>query len=344
MKAAVLHKAMDVRIEERPEPKPGPHEVLIKVRAVGICGSDVHYYHKGGMGIHAVKEPIILGHECSGDVVAIGSGVEHFKVGQRIVTEPAVPCRHCKQCREGRYNLCAKVQCMGTPPVDGCLCEYIAWPQDFTFHIPPHMTYEEAALMEPLVVGIYSVDMSGLRVHQSVGILGAASVGLLTLAVAKRAGAGKTFIIDRIPERLEFAKKLGADEVVNFSECDPVKVVKEGTGGQGVDVVFEAAGSPVAVNQTIELVAPAGTIILIGICGEDVIPFNFGMLRRKEVTLKPIRRYRHVFPRAIEMAASGAINLNPFATHTYPLSGVVEAFELMRECRDGVVKAVVKPT
>ena len=344
MKAAVLYKAREIKIEERPEPKLRPTDVLIKVRAVGICGSDVHYFHHGGMGIHAVKQPIILGHECSGDVVAVGSGVERFKPGDRVVAEPGVPCGHCKQCHEGRYNLCSKVHFMGTPPVDGCFCELIAWPEKYTFRIPPHLSYDEAALMEPLVVGIYAVDMAGLRVHQTVAILGAASVGLLTLAVAKRAGAGKTFIIDRIPERLAFAKKLGADETIDFTKADPVKVVKEETGGQGVEVVFEAAGSPAAVKQTTDLVGPAGMIILIGICGEDVIPFNFGMLRRKEVTLRPIRRYRHVFPRAIEMAASGAINLKPFVTHTFPLSEIVEAFEITRECRDGVVKAVVRPT
>ncbi len=344
MKAAVLYKARDIRIEERPAPTLRPTDVLIKVRAVGICGSDVHYYHHGGMGIHTVRQPVILGHECSGDVVAVGAAVERFKAGDRVVAEPGVPCRRCKHCYEGRYNLCSKVHFMGTPPVDGCLCELIAWPEDFTFHIPQHMSYEEASLMEPLVVGIYSVDMSGMRVHASVAILGAASVGLLTLAVAKRAGAGKAFIIDRIPERLAFAEKLGADEAINFTEADPVKVVQEETGGTGVDVVFEAAGSPAAVKQTTDLVGAAGTIVLIGICGEDVIPFNFGMLRRKEITLKPVRRYRHVFPRAIAMAASGAVNLKALVTHTFPLSQIAEAFDLTRECRDGVLKAVVKPS
>ena len=343
MKAAVLHKAMDLRIEERPEPVIGPYEVLIGVRAVGVCGSDVHCYHKGSIGIHPVSQPMILGHECAGDVVSVGGAVERLKVGDRVVTEPALPCGHCKACHEGRYNLCPGIRCMGTPPTDGCFCEYIAWPERFTFAIPLSLSYEEAAMMEPLAVAIHSVDMAGLRVHATVAIQGAASVGLLTLAVAKRSGAGRTFIIDRIPERLEFARRLGAAEAISFGECDPVKLVREETGGAGAEVVFEASGSPPALKQATELAGPGGTIVVIGIYPEDIVPFNTGGARRKEITVKFVRRYRHVFPRAIEMAASGAIDLKPFVTHQFPLGRIAEALELARECREGVIKAVVRP-
>jgi L-iditol 2-dehydrogenase len=311
---------------------------------VGICGSDVHCHHKGGIGIHPVSRPMILGHECAGDVAAVGGAVERLKVGDRVVAEPAVPCGHCKLCHEGRYNLCAKIRCMGTPPTDGCFCEYVAWPERFTFAIPPRLSYDEAALMEPLAVAVYSVDLAAARVQASVAILGAASVGLLTLAVARKAGAGKTFIIDRIAERLEFARRLGAAEAIHFGECDPVKLVREDTGGLGADVVFEASGSPGAVKQATELAAPGGTLVVIGIYPEDVVPFNFGASRRKELTIKFVRRYRHVFARAVEMAASGAIDLEHFVTHRFPLARITEAFDLVRDCRDGVVKAVINPT
>jgi len=342
MKAAILTGLREMKIEERPDPKPGRGEVLIRVRAVGVCGSDVHYYWSGGIGIHKVEYPMILGHEGVGEIVEVGEGVTSLQVGQRVAIEPGKACGKCRWCREGRYNLCVDMTFMGTPPVDGCFCEYVAWPQEFVFPLPDNVSYEEASLLEPLAVGVYSTDMAGVRMGESVAVLGCATIGLITLMCARRAGAGLCLVSDRIPERLELARRLGADVAVNFEERNFADEVKNHTDGEGADIVFEAAGHPSSFLQTVELVRKAGRIILIGICREDVINFDFGMARRKEVTIKSVRRYRHVFPRAISLLASGTFDVKPIITHQFDIERINEAFELVHDCKDGVVKAVIR--
>jgi len=343
MKAAVLCGEKKMEIRDLPDPKPGPGEVLIRVKAVGVCGSDVHYYWSGGIGIHKVEYPMLLGHEAAGEVVDVGEGVTKFKPGRRVSVEPGKSCGRCERCRQGKYNLCDDMQFMGTPPIDGCFCEYVAWPQEFVFPLPDNVSYEEAALLEPLAVGVYATDMADLRVGDSAAVLGSATVGLLTLQCAKEAGAMPCFVTDRIPERLALAERMGADRVINFAEEDVAETIKKGTGGEGVDVVFEAAGHPSSFFQTVDLARKGGEIVLIGICQKDVIEFDFGNARRKELTIKSVRRYRHAFPRAIKLLESGAVDVKPLITHKFGLEGIVEAFHISHDCRDGVIKAVILP-
>ena len=205
------------------------------------------------------------------------------------------------------------------------------------------ISYEEASLVEPLAVGVYATDMSELVAGQSVAVLGSATIGLLTLEAALHAGAGRCFITDRIPNRLALAKKLGADLAINFDEEDAASVIMDNTNGQGVDVVFEAAGHPSSFAQTIDLVRAGGTIIMIGICQKDVIEFNFGNARRKEVTIKSVRRYCHVYPRSIRMLERGSFNVKDLITHEFSLDQIAEALELVHHSADNVIKAVVKP-
>jgi len=343
MKAAVLYKEQDIQIEERPDPTPGSKEVLVRVKAVGVCGSDVHYYWSGGLGAHKVESPIILGHECAGEIVELGPDVTEFEVGQHVVLEPGVPCRVCEYCRSGRYNICRSMEFMGTPPVDGCFCELVAWPIDFVFPVSKEIAFDEASLAEPLAVGVYAADMAEILAGQSAAVLGSSTIGLLTLEAAIRAGIEQTFISDMVPNRLELAKKLGADFAINFKDEDVKSVIMEHTNGQGVDVVFEAAGHPSSFKQTVELVRPGGLIILIGICQEDVIPFDFGNARRREATIKSVRRYCNVYPRAMRMLENGRFNVKDLITHEFPLDRVAEALELVHHSADGVLKAVVKP-
>ncbi|MEW6355111.1 MAG: NAD(P)-dependent alcohol dehydrogenase [Planctomycetota bacterium] len=343
MKAAVLYSDRNIKIENRPDPKPGPKDVLIRVKAVGVCGSDVHYFWSGGLGAHKVEQPIILGHECAGEVVALGGDVTEFRVGQRVVMEPGIPCRVCEYCRGGRYNICRKMEFMGTPPVDGAFCELVAWPIDFTFPVSDEIPFEEASLAEPLAVGVYAADMAEILAGQSAAVLGSSTIGLLTLQAALRAGIERSFISDMVPSRLDLAKKLGADFAINFKEQDVKRTILDNTNGRGVDVVFEAAGHPLSFKQTVELVRPGGMIILIGICQEDVIPFDFGAARRKEVTIKSVRRYCHVYPRAMRMLENGRFDVKSLITHEFPLDRVAEALTLVHHSGDGVLKAVVKP-
>jgi len=343
MKAAMLHKAQDMRIEEIPDPKPKPNEALVRLRAIGVCGSDVHYYFSGGLGKHKVEGPMLVGHECAGEVVEVGSEVTTVKPGDRVVVEPGLPCRMCHYCRTGRYNICKKMHFLGTPPVDGSFCEYLAWPEDFLYPMPAGLTFEEASLIEPVAVGVYAAEQAEIRNADSAVVLGAAAIGLFTLAAARAAGASPVFVTDLFDYRLELARKLGAAEALNVQHDDPVARVMEATAGEGVDVVFEAAGVPATFLQAIDYARQGATIILIGICQEDVTPMNMGDCRRKEVTIKSIRRYRHVFDKSIRLVADGKIDVKSLITHRYALDDIVEAFDTVKESRDGVIKAVIEP-
>ena len=342
MRAAVVYQAQDMRVEERPDPTPREDEVLVKVGKVGVCGSDVHYWHAGALGANQIKEPIILGHEVAGEVVGLGPGVERLAVGDRVVMEPGVPCGKCQFCREGRYNTCQHMHFMATPPVNGCLCDYVAWPEAWCYPMPEGMTYAEGAMIEPTAVAVFSVDLAEMNTGYSVAILGSASIGLLTLQCARVAGAGKVIVTDVIPTRLDWAKRLGADVAIDARADDVPVRVKDETDGMGADVVFEAAGTAVTTQQAVDVVKPGGVIVVIGICQQDVIPMNFGNARRREATLKFVRRYRHVFGRSIDMIARGHIDARSLVTHNFPFDRITDAFQLAKDARDNVLKATVQ--
>jgi len=338
----VVHKAQDLRLEERSDPRPSAGEALVKIAKVGVCGSDVHYYFDGGIGTRLVKEPIVLGHECAGEVVEVGPGAEGLKVGERVVIEPGVPCGKCVFCREGAYNNCDHMYFMATPPDDGAFCEYVAWPAAYCYAMPDGMTYTEGAMIEPLAVAVYSVDLCAMKPGASVVILGSAAIGLLTLQCARCAGAGRIIVTDVLPQRLEVAKQLGADVTINAAEEEVAERVMEETGRLGAEIVFEAAGTPATMKQVAYLARPGGKIVIIGICQEDVIPIDFGASRRREVTYQFVRRYRHVFEKSIELVARGRIDVASLVTHNFTLDDIHGAFEVVKHCRDGVLKATVE--
>jgi len=341
VRAAVLYGPRDLRIEDRPTPSPGPDEALVRVRAVGVCGSDVHYYAHGRMGSHVVEAPLVLGHECAGEVEAVGERVEALGPGMRVVIEPGVPCGECDACGRGLYNVCPRVRFMGTPPVDGAFCEYVAWPARFVYPMPEGVSDEAGAMVEPFAVGVHAVRVANLNAGETAAIIGSAAVGLSTLQAAKCAGAGKCMVIDLVPERLAVARALGADAAIHAGDEDAVARVMEETGGLGADVVFEAAGVPPAVRQALALVRAGGRILLIGICHDDVFPFDFGNLRRKEASLHPVRRYRDVFPECLRLVGQAKADLDALVTHRFPFDRIQEALELAREGAPGLVKAVV---
>lgn len=342
MRVALLERQNVMTMTSRPRPAPGPGEVLVRVHRVGVCGSDVHYYTHGRIGTFVVEKPIVLGHEMSGIIEDVGSGVPRDRVGERVAVEPGVPDRTCEFCRAGRYNLCPNVVFMATPPYDGALADYIVTASDFAFALPDNVTLEEGALMEPLSVGVYAVHRSGLRAGQSVAIVGAGPIGLVTLQVAKAAGAGAITVVDLDENRLETARRLGATDTVDASKNDAVEAVMGATGGRGVDIVFEAAGSPKTAAAAVHLVKRGGRVVMIGLPPQDNFPYPLVYAMSREIDIFTVFRYANVYPAAIALVAQGRVDTKSLVTHRFPLERSEDALKLSDSRADGVIKAMVE--
>jgi len=325
MRAAVLYKPLDIKVEEIDAPAIGPKNVLVRVRRVGICGSDVHFYLYGKIGSFIVEKPLILGHECSGEVVEIGESVKNVSVGQRVVVEPGFTCGVCEYCRSGRYNLCPDVRFYGAPPYDGAFAEYVSAPEENVYPMPDNMTYGEGAMIEPLAVGLMAAKRGGISVHDKVAIFGAGPIGLLALQAAKSHGVTETYIADLIKYRLEYAERLGADVTINALEEDAVSLIKKLTGGRGVDVLIEASGSPKCIQQAIEAVKPGGRIVLVGYPLVEV-PINVDKILMKELDIRGVHRYANVYPTAIKLVSLGKVNVKDLITHVFPLEEILDGF------------------
>lgn len=255
MKAALLHGVGDLRVETVPAPQIAePDQVLIRVKAVGICGSDVHFFEHGRIGPYVVDKPQVLGHECAGEVVQAGPEVKNLAPGDKVCIEPGIPCRKCSFCKSGRYNLCDTVPFMGTPPTHGAFREYVVWPADFVFRLPESTSWEEGALVEPLAVGVQACQRGGVRGGQAVVVIGCGPIGLTAMQAASGFGAARIIATDVISSRLEMARRLGADVAVNAAQADPVEAVRQSTDGAGADVVLETAGTPRTVSQACQMV------------------------------------------------------------------------------------------
>ena len=341
MNAVKLFAPGDLRIVDVERPTPGPGEALVQVKAVGVCASDVHYFRDGRIGDAVLTEPLIIGHEFAGVVAEVGPGVTNVRPGDRVAVEPGIPCYKCDLCAEGYHNLCRSIRFAGTPPHDGSMREYIAWPAQLVEPIPDSMSMGEAAMLEPLAVGVYAVEIAGDVRGKTVGVLGAGAIGLSILQAAKAAGCGETFVTDVLPFRLDLAKELGADHT-SIAGPNVVDDVKQATGGRGLDVVFEAAGENEAVCQATEMVRPAGMLVIGGIPREDVMTVTASVIRRKALTIKMLRRSNNTLKKSIDLVAAGKINLAPFITHRFPLDRVVEAFQTARDRKDVSLRVVVE--
>lgn len=343
MKAAVMNKTFDITIEELPVPRIEADEVLVKVMAVGICGSDIHYYEHGRIGRYTVEKPIILGHECAGIVAAAGEHVTRFKVGDRVAIEPGITCGRCEQCKAGRYNLCPQVQFLATPPVDGAFVQYIKHREDFLFPIPDHLSYEEASLNEPFSVGIHACKRAGLQSGSTVAIMGMGPVGLMAVLAAKAFGAKQIIAADLEPIRLEAAIRMGATHTIHVKEQDPVAEVKRWTGGVGVDAAFETAGNPKALQSAMASVRRGGRLSLVGLPPQNEIPLNVPMIVDNELDIFGVFRYANTYPQGISILASGISDVKSLITDRYPLEKTQEAMERARTNKSGSLKVVVYP-
>ena len=342
MKTAVMTKLKYCEIQQRPIPQPKDDEVLVKVNDVGVCGSDLHYYEAGRIGDFIVEFPFVLGHEAGGTVVEVGKNVKKIKVGDRVAMEPGKTCGKCEFCKAGLYNLCPDVIFFATPPVDGVFQEYVAHEEGLCFKIPDNMDTEEAALIEPLAVGLHAANQGNAHLGQVAVVTGSGCIGLMSLLSLKAKGVNKVIVVDVIDKRLEQAKKLGADYVINCKEVDALAEISRLTDGKGADKVFETAGSPVTIAQTAFAVKRGGTICLVGLSPQSEITYNFSQIMDKEAKIVSVFRYRNIYPKAIAAVAKGAIDVKKIVTHEFDLDHIQEAYDEAVNNKTDLVKAVIK--
>jgi L-iditol 2-dehydrogenase len=334
MRASVLHAQRDVRLETVSTPELQPDQVLVKIAAVGVCGSDVHYFHEGRIGDFVVESPMILGHESSGTITAVGSAVSGDRVGERVSIEPQRACRVCDQCKHGRYNLCPFIEFYATPPIDGAFAEYAVIQADYAFPIPDSMSLEAAALCEPLSVGIWANQKAETGPGSRILIAGAGPIGIVVAQVARAFGAAEIIISDVVEERLAKALEFGATRVVNPMTDDIAALELE------VDAFIDASGAAPAVTAGIMSVRAAGRIVLVGM-GAPELTLPVSRIQNRELILTGVFRYANTWPLAIELASSGRVDLDALVTGRYTLDEVEEALE--SSTRSSSLKSLVMP-
>lgn len=343
MNISLLNKPFDMEMKEVKVPKIGATDVLVKVMAVGVCGSDVHYYEHGRVGEFVVEKPLILGHECSGVVTDVGSNVTRFKVGDRVAIEPGVPCGECEYCKSGKYNLCRDVEFLATPPVDGAFSQYISHPEGFLFHIPEALSYEEATLNEPFSVGVQACKRANVQPGSTVVIMGMGPVGLMAVVAAKAFGATKIIVSDLEKIRLDEALKLGATHAINIKEEDVATRINEITKGKGVNYAFETAGNPIALQNALAALNNGGTLAIVGLPQQENIELNIPFIANHEINIVGIFRYANTYDMGLEMLASTSADLNTMFTDAYDLNEAKEAMEQARTNKSGSLKVMVYP-
>jgi len=340
MLAAVLHGIKDLRVEERPVPELALGKVLLRIRRAGICGTDVHYFEEGRFGQFAMSAPFILGHEITGEVVAVADGVTQPTVGQRVVVNPAFQCGQCDYCRSGRGNLCRRVRMLGSastkPPTNGAFSEYLLIGAEQCFPIPAQMDDGLAAMMEPFAVALHALRRAGSVAGKQVIVTGGGPIGLLTVIAARAYGATTIALSDPVAERRQIALAVGADSVLDPMDASLKDRVAALTG-DGFDMLFEASGAPPALKQAFELVRRGGTLVQIGVFSAPEIALPVNQLLVRELQFIGSFRYGNVWEEAIRVVAAGRVNLQPLISRVFPLKQAPEALALAC-AKTGVVK------
>ncbi|MFW5980609.1 MAG: NAD(P)-dependent alcohol dehydrogenase [Halanaerobiaceae bacterium] len=334
MKAAYLKKEEELEFKEIKKPDMAEDEVLVQIKSVGICGSDMHYYKHGRIGEFVVEEPLILGHEAAGEIKKVGEKVKDLKPGDRVAVEPGVPCRVCEFCKTGKYHLCPDVVFMATPPVDGAFVEYVNYPADFVYKLPDNVSYEEGAMIEPMVVGMNAAQKADITLGDKVIILGAGPIGLVTLQAVKAAGSSDITITDINQMRLDKAEELGATRTINVQN-EEIKDAGE------YDVVLEAAGVINTTQQTADLVKRGGRIVLIGMTPEESFDYPVSKILSKEATVKGIFRYANLYKRAIKMIKAGQVELESMISDRFNFKQLPEAFTYADKNREETIKVMI---
>jgi L-iditol 2-dehydrogenase len=342
MKVAVMTDIMKTEFVRRDIPRPKAGEVLVKLEYVGVCGSDLHYFESGRISDFIVKPPFVLGHEAGGVVVEAGSAVKHLKPGDKVALEPGKTCGHCEFCKTGRYNLCPEVIFFATPPVDGVFQEYIAHEGGLCFKIPDTMSTMEAALIEPLAVGFHAALTGGAKLGQTALVTGSGCIGLVSMMASRALGVSRIFVSDVVQKRLDKAASLGAAEVINGAEKDVVKTAADLTGGAGVDLVIETSGSEAAANQGIVALKKGGTLVFVGYSKTGMMNLAVGSALDKELTMKTIFRYRHIYPLAIDAVSRGLVDIKNIVTNVFDFDDIQNGLEQSIRNKTEIVKSVIK--
>ncbi len=341
-RAWVLTDPKKMSIQELPIPEPKVGEVLVRIKAMGICGSDLHFYTDGKIGDYAMNgRPLILGHECAGEVVGIGEGCTRLQAGDRVIVEPGKPCMECDECRAGRYNFCHNMFFMGTPPWDGCMCEYVAWPEFLVYKMPDSMTYQEGALIEPFVVGLQGVTNSGIRYAESAVVVGCGTIGMMTIHALKTIGAAPIIAIDMEPYKLEMAQKMGATDVINPKDGNVVEKIKAMTEGYGARYAFESVGTERTFYDISSYVRDGATITLLGLLINDGTPMPMSSAVMRGLTYKTVIRYVNQFEKAMTLLHYGRSDILPVMTHQFDFEDAQAAFDKALTSKQDSIKVVI---
>jgi L-iditol 2-dehydrogenase len=342
MKKSVLTGINQIEIIDAPIPEiKNENDVLIRMAVVGVCGSDIHYYKTGRIGSQVVQYPFTVGHEGAGIVEAVGKAVTSVKPGDRIAVEPSVACGHCDQCKAGRPHTCRNNLFLGCPgQIEGNLAEYIVMPESQCILLENHQSIDHGATSEPLSIGLYAVKQAQLKGNEAIGIIGFGPIGMSVFQMARSKGIDKIFVSEKIPQREKVAARIGAfwagnpmlnDIVETISAIEPLLL----------DVVFECCGQQEALDTAIELIMPGGKLVVVGIPEFDRWSFSADKVRRKEITIINIRRQNHCTEETLEMLADGKIDGSAMITHRFPFNKVADAFDLVANYKEGVMKAMI---
>lgn len=326
---------------DMPIPDPGPGEVQARIRAIGICGSDLHYFAEGGIGDTPALYPMVLGHEPAGEIVKVGAGVTGWAVGDKAILEPALYCYHCEFCLTGHHNVCPNMSFLSSPVDPGFFREYVNLPVTNLLPIPPELDMVQATLFEPLSVILHSMRFVALQPGETAIVMGSGPIGALTIAALKMGGAKRIWCFEPLPHRRELAKAMGADEVFDPFAVDPVKTIATETHKRGADVSIDCAGRGESVNQCLEMTRGAGRVVITGIPMEMRYPLNFHALRRKELSFFSVRRSNHTTETALEIMRERPSYFSQLITHVKPLDTIQRSFETLEHYEDGVGKIVL---
>ncbi len=337
MRASVLVEQGVIELQERPVPVPGDGEVLVRVASVGVCGSDVHYYKHGRIGDFVVEEPLVLGHEVSGRVVAVGRGVSEARVGERVAIDPQRPCGHCRACRSGRMNLCPHMEFYATPPVDGTFCDYVTAPADMAYPVPDAMSDDAAALLEPFSVGLWAAHKAQVTPGDRVLVAGAGPIGAMVAQAVRARGAADVVVTDFVDSRRERITSFGATRALHpVDDADEIAAL-------GADAFVDCSGATPAVLSGIRALRPGGAAVLVGM-GPDEMPIPVGLVASREITVTGVFRYVDTWPRGIALFTAGAVHLDEMVTARYPLEQVEDALNADSDPLSMKAVVVLNPT
>ncbi|CAB3792346.1 NAD(P)-dependent alcohol dehydrogenase [Pararobbsia alpina] len=327
MEALVLEEAHRITLRDIALPQVvGPRDVKIRIHTVGICGSDVHYFQHGSIGPFVVNEPMVLGHEASGTVVEVGAEVSNLKPGDRVCMEPGVPDADSRATREGMYNLDPAVRFWATPPIHGCLTPFVVHPAAFTFKLPDTVSFAEGAIVEPLSIGLQAAKKAAIKPGDVAVVIGAGTIGMMTTLAALAGGCSRVIVCDLVPEKLALIGDTPGVTTVDVRSHKALDVVAELTGGWGANIVFEATGSTKAFENITDLLCPGGCLVLVGMPPKKV-EMDIVAIQCKEIRIESVFRYANIFPRAIQLIASGRIDVKPFISRSFSFKDGVNAFD-----------------